>query len=248
MEPTHGPRSTTAEPTAPPDDAIVAYLRTRAPGPPTTVLDARAVTSRARRALRRRHRRIRNTSVTAGGTAAAYLLLVLTGPVAVPGVGTLNVPGGHELRAMVGDLIPGPPGPDQWPTDAARLEAELIPVVEQLDVDYYLLELEPERCRLLEYSRGDYSDPECSEMAPFDARATADFDRLTAAVERSGVDVERIRRHAGGIYIPLHDSSWQYNWEYVYLPDGGSPPRTTWPEERWTHIDGNWWFYRARDD
>ena len=83
---------------------------------------------------------------------------------------------------------------------------------------------------------------------PFDAQARADFDRVTDAVERSGVAVERIFRYGGGIYVQLQDSSWQYNWEYVYLPDVDSPPATHFPARQWTHIRGDWWFHRAHDD
>jgi hypothetical protein len=83
---------------------------------------------------------------------------------------------------------------------------------------------------------------------PFDAQARADFDHVTDAVERSGVAVERIFRDGGGIYVQLDDRSWRYNWEYVFLPDAGSPPATTWPGEEWTHIRGDWWLHQAHDD
>lgn len=60
--------------------------------------------------------------------------------------------------------------------------------------------------------------------------------------------IDRIFRNEGLIYVQLPDSSWQYNWEYVFLPNGGSPPPVTWPEEQWTHIHGDWWFHRTHDD
>ncbi|WP_460491733.1 hypothetical protein [Dactylosporangium cerinum] len=59
MDPSREPRSTAARPA---DDAVVAYLRDRAPGLPAVVFDPGSVTSRARRALRLRRRR-RRTSV-----------------------------------------------------------------------------------------------------------------------------------------------------------------------------------------
>jgi hypothetical protein len=229
------------------DDAVVAFLRDRAPGLPTVRFDARAVTSQARRALRRRRRRFRTSLVAMASTATVYLTLALAGPVTVPGLGTVSVPGGNAIQALVGGFIPGrPPGPAQWPADVDSLQAHVLPVVERLEVSYYLLE--PGQCRIFRYARGSYSDPECEEPKRFDAEAVADFDAVTDAVERSGVPVERIRREQGGIYIPLEDYSWQYNWEYVYLPDGGSPPETRFPGEEWTHIRGNWWFFRAHDD
>jgi hypothetical protein len=245
MDPTREPPFSGAEP----DDDVVAYLRARAPGLPTVRFDPRAVTVRARAALRRRRRRrLRNSLVAVVAAAAAYLALALAGPVPVPGLGTVSVPGSDAVRAMVARFVPGgPPGPDRWQADVDRLQREVVPVFERLDVSYYLLE--PGQCRILKYSRGDFSDQNnCEELTPFDAQARADFDELTAAVERSGLAVERIRNEFGGIYVQIKDSSWQYNWAYAYLPSVETPPPTTWPEERWTHIRGHWWFHRTHDD
>jgi hypothetical protein len=243
MDPSHEPL---------PDDAIVAHLRARAPGLPTAQFDARAVTARARHAWRR-HRR-RNTIVTAAvsGTVAAYLALALAGPVSVPGLGTMSVPGGAAIRSMVSDLTGQPPGPDEWQADVDRLEAEVLPVALELDLSYYHVDDVP--CRILWYSRGHYQDPgECAgeagvpQWSLFDAEAVADFDRLTDAVERSGVAIERIQRDPdrGGLRFWLEDSSWQYNWMYVYMPEVRA---TQFPGGEWTHIGGDWWFLRAQDD
>jgi hypothetical protein len=254
MDPTREPRPAPAEPDAPrdlrSDDAVVAYLRARAPGAPTARFDARAITSQASSALRRRRRRIRTSVLALAGAAAAYLALASTGPLPVPGLGTVSAPGGDALRALVERSLPGgPPGSDQWQSDVGRLETEVLPVVEELELSYYLLE--PEPCHVLEYPRGDYRDgdpEECGDLVPFDAQARADFDAVTEAVERSDVAVERIYRDRYGIHIPLEDYSWQYNWEYVYLTDTGSPPPTRLAGEEWTHIQGDWWFFRAHDD
>jgi hypothetical protein len=85
-------------------------------------------------------------------------------------------------------------------------------------------------------------------LSSFDAQAAADFDRVTEAVDRSGVAIERIRREIGGYYIQIKDSSWQYNWGYAYYPNVETPPGSPWPEERWTRIRGDWWFNRTHDD
>lgn len=124
----------------------------------------------------------------------------------------------------------------------------MLPVVEEHTISYDLLA--PGPCRILGYPRGNYrdGDPQCDDLVPFDIQARGDFDKVTAAVELSGVTVERIVRDRGGIYIQLKDNSWQYNWEYVYLPDNGAPPATSWPGEEWTHVRGDWWFHRAHDD
>lgn len=102
----------------------------------------------------------------------------------------------------------------------------------------------------MEYPYGNFCDgkADCQGLVPFDAKARSDFDEVTRAVERSGVELDRIYRNRGAIYFQFYDSSWQYDWFYVYLPDAGTPPAKVWPEEEWTHIRGNWWFYRGHDD
>ena len=61
--------------------------------------------------------------------------------------------------------------------------------------------------------------------------------------------VERIFRDRGGMFVRLEDYSWRYDWDYVYLPDNGSPFATTgMPGEVWTHIRGSWWIHRTHDD
>jgi hypothetical protein len=252
MNPTREPRSSAAEPTAPrdllTDDAVVDYLRTRAPGLPTARFDAGSVTSRARGALRRR--RLRNVVLVVAGAAAAYLALALAGPLPVPGLGATNVPGDGGIRDDVGSSG-DPRSSDKWQADVDRLETEVLPVVEDLRLSYY--HLEPAHgqegpCRNLEYSRGDFSDPGCREMKAFDPTAVADFDEVTGAVERSGVAVERIYRYGDWVFVQLEDTSWQYNWQYVYMPNLVTPPPTNRPEENWTQIRGDWWIHRAHDD
>jgi hypothetical protein len=250
MDPTGEPRSSAAEPAIPrdalPDDTVVASLRARAPGLPTPRFDPRTVTIRARGALRRRRR---NSAMALAGAVATYLAIALVGPLPVPGVGTVSVPGSQALRALARDSFPfGPPGSDQRQADVDRLETGVLPVVEELDLSLYLLT--SESCRILEYSRGNYrdGDPECQDLVPFDAQAREDFDTVTDAVERSGVAVERIVRDSVGTYVQLQDRSWRYNWEYAHLPGIGSPPTTGHPSEQWTHIRGNWWLHRTHDD
>ena len=70
-----------------------------------------------------------------------------------------------------------------------------------------------------------------------------------AAVDRAGVRIQRIGWDPDGIKIQLPDNSWQYNYEYVYLPYTDTPPAIRWPgEEQWTQIRGHWWFHRTHDD
>jgi hypothetical protein len=145
-------------------------------------------------------------------------------------------------------LFGAPPGPDQWPADVERLERDVVQVVEELNLKYYLVTVRG--CRILEYPRGNYRDGAlCENVVPFDTNARADFEKMAAAVKRSRVVIDRIYRDFGGIYVLLQDNSWQYNWAYLYhRPEGAAAPAPRFPEETWTHIRGPWWFHRARDD
>jgi hypothetical protein len=152
------------------------------------------------------------------------------------------------LASLIAAACAEPPGPDEWLADVGRLDMNVLPVVEALKVIFYLPE--PGPCRILDYTRGNYRDGRlsCEDVVLFDAEARGDFDRMTAAIERSGVAVERILRLDGWVHVRVPDSSWQYNWAYVYGPDPASPPQATLPEEQWTHIRGRWWFHREHDD
>jgi hypothetical protein len=230
----------------PTDDDVVAFLRERAPGLPAAPFDPGAVTARTRNAVRRQHNRRLATAITSAVAAVVvYLGLALAGPM-LPG--QVNVPGGQAIRSFVAGFVPGlPPAPDQRSGDIDRLDAYVLPVVLRFQLSYYLDE---PACDILEYSHGHYADPQsCSDgMTPFDAQARADFDEVTAAVDRAGVRIQRIGWDPDGIKIELPDNSWQYNYEYVYLPYTDTPPAIRWPEEQWTHIRGHWWFHRAHDD
>jgi hypothetical protein len=245
MDPTHEPRDPMT------DDAVVAYLRAHAPGLPAVRFNGPAVTAHARGVLRRRRQsRIRISTATLAAATAVYLALAFAGPVPVPGIGTVNVPGSHTLHGLVKDILPPQiPGPDQWLADVDRLEAYVVPVVEELNVSFY--GPESHGCRYLEYSRGGYQDGDgcrADGNPPFDTQARIDFDRVAYAIERSGVVVERIDRSQAGIHIRLKDNSWQYDWEYAYMPDGGTPPTTGRQEVQLTNIRGTWWFVREFDD
>ena len=62
------------------------------------------------------------------------------------------------------------------------------------------------------------------------------------------VAIERLGWDPDGIKVQLPDNSWQYNYEYAYLPGVTVLPTSTWPEDQWTHIRGDWWFHRSHDD
>jgi hypothetical protein len=249
MDPTSEPRPTTPDATASPDVAVVAHLRANAPGVPAASFDGGAVTARARRALRRR--RFRNFTVAVAAATVAYLALSVASPLPVPGYGKVSLPGSGVIAGLVEDIVPGQRiGAARRLADVDSLARQVLPPAERLELYLYLRS--PQDCRVLEYPHGDFRDggPECgADMVPFDATAAADYAEMAAAIGRSGVDLERIFRDGGGLYFQLSDLSWQYNYQYVYLPDGAAPPPPSgFAGEEWTNIRGDWWFHRAYDD
>ncbi|MFC7484736.1 hypothetical protein ACFQX7_38480 [Luedemannella flava] len=184
------------------------------------------------------------------GTTAAYLALSVAGPLPVPGHGEVSLPGSGAIAGLVERIAPGRPlGDAKRLADVDRLDRQVLPLAQQLDLYFYLHS--PQDCRVLEYPHGNYRDGDAvcgDDVAPFDARAATDYADLAAAIERSGVDVERVFRDRGGLYFQLEDFSLQYNYQYVYLPDGAAPPPNRFAVEEWTNVRGDWWFHRDHDD
>jgi hypothetical protein len=184
-----------------PDDDVVARLRD-ASAVPDVRFDTPAVLATARQALRRRRRR----QAFGGVVGVGLLALTLAGPVHLAGVGTLTIPGGHQVRTLLGvedPDAPAPasgidltellspfdteqPSPEQMAEEVASLRAYVLPVLEELEPTWY----EEGPCDILEYPRGTFSeDGACGGRPaeqPFDAAARADLDRILDAVEQSG--------------------------------------------------------------
>jgi hypothetical protein len=190
-------------------DDVVARLREGGHAVPPAQVDAAAVLAGSKRSLRRRQLRLAATGVVAAG-----LLALVVSPVQLP-----RIPAA------------GPPDRDGMTRDVTGLQRDVLPVLRQLRPQWYEVE---QACDILEYRRGTFSDDgACGGRPgerPFDAAARSDLDRLVAAVERSGADVNELR---GATYGPtgqvltaeflLEDRSWQWNWAYVWSPD--APPR-----------------------
>ena len=136
----------------------------------------------------------------------------------------LAVLGFLTWRAIRGDL----------PSDAARaeyasrLEAEVLPVVKDLQVEYFMDEPD---CAILTYHRGDFidGDPEdCggSTDAPtrFDEIARADHARVAAALEQAETPVERTGARftdddlRSAFFMSTHGAPFATVWELVYDP------------------------------
>jgi hypothetical protein len=264
---------------------VVARLREAAHAVPDVRFDTPAVLATAQRALRRRRRR----QTVAGLGAAGLLALTVAGPVHLPGVGTLTMPGSHQVRTVLGIEAPDapapaagfvldaptqtepgfnlgdllslfssePPAPKTMAEEVASLQADVLPVLEEIQPTWY----EEEACAILEYPRGTFSeDGKCGGRPGeqrFDDVARADLERILDAVERSGVPTNELMsaryaadgtleaagflRSGGGI---------QWNFAYLYSPD--ERPRE-WESDLGpvtvTRIgETDWWFEKSPND
>lgn len=254
-------------------DDVVALLRAGAHTVPGARFDERVVLARSRRALRRRRR----WQAVVGAAAAGLFALTLASPVHLPGVGTVTMPGGHQLRSVLGLQIPDGPAPvpginvdelvahvgSQPPTPAkmaqevTSLQTHVLPVLEELQATWY----EVGACDILQYQRGTFSaDGTCGGRPGeqrFDSVARADLDRLLAAVVRSGVPTEellsaRYARDGRLVDAGLLRTGGGIEWNYAYLYSPDERPRA------WTSPLGpvtitevgttGWWFEKSPND
>jgi hypothetical protein len=144
------------------------------------------------------------------GRIAAVILVVVT------------VLGFLVWRMIRGDL----PSEAEKAAQITRLETTVLPVVEDLRVEYFMNE---PGCANLTYPRGDFidGDPEhcggsTDSPAQFDDAARADHERIRAALEESGTPIERV----GGTF--LGDGRVMDAW---FMSDHGAPFATTWSLE-----------------
>jgi hypothetical protein len=194
------------------------------------------------------------------------------------GVGTVTMPGSHELRGVLGVSDPdapapapgvdlgelfshfrfGPPKSDTKAVETAALERDVLPVLEELRPTWYE---SPGECQIVEYSRGTFSDDGvCGGRPgerPFDETARADFDRILDAVERSGVPTHELREamyDSDGNLVTCafwrDEAGWEWNYAYVYSPDVRPPePQTPLGPVVVSPIGRTgWWFEKSPDD
>ncbi len=254
-----------------PDD-VVARLRD-ASAVPDVQFDAPAMLATAQRALRRRRRR----QAFGGGVAAGLVALTVAGPVHLEGVGTFAMPGGHEVRTLLGvadpdapapaagfDLsellspfITQQPSPERMAEEVASLQALVLPVLEELEPTWY----EDGPCDILEYPRGTFSvDGTCGGRPaeqPFDAAARADLDRILDAVEHSGVPTDELM---SAEYAPdgtvesagflRSGGGIEWNFAYLYSPDERPAQweSSLGPITITPIADTGWWFEKSPND
>jgi hypothetical protein len=255
----------TAKPT--PDD-VVARLRD-ASAVPDVRFDTGAVLSTVQRAQRRRRRR----QALVGVAAAGVLALTVAGPLRMPGVGTVTMPGGHELRTLLGvvdaDAPAPPPGidlnellvrigveepsPETMASEVERLQTEVFSVLLELQVTWYESD---SVCQIITYERGTFSDDgTCGGRPgeqPFDDVARADLDRLLAAVDRSGVPTDELANAAygaGGRDIWMAGflragGGIEWVYQYIYSPRSEPPEyQTALGPTTVTPIEGTDWYF-----
>ena len=145
--------------------------------------------------------------------AVAALVMVATGFLA--------------LRAIRGDLPPDVELAEQ----VERLETTLLPVVEGLQVEYFIDE---PGCANLTYPRGDFIDgapDRCggstSRPVPFDDIARANHKRIKAALEASQTPIERVGgkffsdgRIRSVWFMSNHGAPFATSWSLEYDPEG----------------------------
>ncbi len=161
------------------------------------------------------------------------------------------------LAALVG-CSSKPPSAGTQAAEVARLEAHVVPIVDELDVRFYLDETWSTHAITYppgEFREGDDSrgSPAASDR-PFDASVRTDFDRVSAAIEASAVDTYRFEASftpEGALSTASFrrdDSSLEWNWFYLYDPndtvakDPGPGARSL------TQINADWWLVTEVDD
>jgi hypothetical protein len=158
-------------------------------------------------------------------------------------------------RAIRGDL----PSEAEKAERIARLEATVLPVVEDLQVEYFMDE---PGCANLTYPRGDFIDgnPEhcggsTDSPAQFDDVARADHERIKAALEASGTPIERVGgaffsdgRVMDAWFMSTHGAPFATSWSLEYDPEGRRSAGTK-GMVTLTAVEGvdDWWFACCAD-
>jgi hypothetical protein len=157
-------------------------------------------------------------------------------------------------RAIRGDL----PSEAEKAEQIARLEATVLPVVEDLQVEYFMDE---PGCASLTYPRGDFidGDPEhcggsTDSPAQFDDVVRADHERIKAALEASGTPIERVGgtfnygRVMDAWFMSHHGAPFATSWSLEYEPEGTRSAGTQ-GMVTLTPVEGedDWWFACCSD-
>lgn len=170
--------------------------------------------------------------------------------VVVAAVGGLAV-----WRAIRGDL----PSEAEKAAQIERLKATVLPVIEDLQVEYFM---DVHGCANLTYPRGDFidGDPEdcggsTGRSVQFDDVGRADHQLIKAALAASGTPIERV----GGTFLSdgrvryawfmsTHGAPFATSWALEYAPEGTRAPGPA-GMVTLTPVEGeqDWWFACCAD-
>ena len=158
-------------------------------------------------------------------------------------------------RAIRGDL----PSEAEKAAQIERLEATVLPVIEDLQVEYFM---DVHGCANLTYPRGDFIDgnPEdcggsTGSPVQFDDVGRADHQLIKAALEASGTPIERVGgtffsdgRVRYAWFMSTHGAPFATSWSLEYDPEGTRSPGpagmvTLMPVEG----EQDWWFACCAD-
>jgi hypothetical protein len=140
--------------------------------------------------------------------------------------------GSLAARRMIrGDL----PSEAEKAEQIGRLEATVLPVLEDLKVEYYM---DAAGCAILTYSRGDFFDGDPDDCGgstgrpvEFDDVARADHQLIEAALAASGTPIERVGgtfssdgRLGWAFFMSTHGAPFATSWSLEYDPEGTRSP------------------------
>ena len=201
----------------------------------------------------------------------------MAGPVHLPGVGTLTMPGGHQVRTVLGVEDPDapapaagidlgellgpftsePPSPETMAEEVASLRATSCPFSRSSGPPG----TRKTACDILEYPRGTFSDDgTCGGRPaeqPFDDAARADLDRILDAVKHSGVPTDELMGATYAADGTVESAGFlrsgggiEWNFAYLYSPDERP---TQWesplgPVTITPIADTGWWFEKSPND
>jgi hypothetical protein len=176
----------------------------------------------------------------------AAVVMVLVG-VAVGGLAV--------WRGIHGDL----PSEAEKAEQIERLEATVLPVIEDLKVEYFM---DVAGCAILTYQRGDFfdGDPEdcggsTGRAVRFDDAARADLQLIKAALAVSGTPIERVGgafstdgRVRYAWFMSHHGAPFATSWSLEYDPEGTRSPGPA-GIVTLTPVEGeqDWWFACCAD-
>lgn len=186
----------------------------------------------------RRRRRL----VGLSGLALATLAVVVGLGTALLGVAGRDLGQPAAPPAAPTDTAPAVPDRGDLPSDTelagyvARLETTVLPVLEELQVEYFMDEPSCANLTYNRYPHGDFTDgdPEhcggsTDEPEPFDEVVRADHARVAAALEESGTPIERAGGRfisgelRGGFFMSTHRAPFATSWELIYDPENLQP-------------------------